>query len=283
MATKAQKEAAKVAEAKKAAAARNAANAKKQSPGTGSEKAPSGGGSWFARGAEGMTKKHQIDKMNEMKREKGVPRFFLKSTAGESGKDNQARIVFLNTTGFFIFEHNLKLDNRWGNHFTCTKDFQPCPICQHSGDKPVFVCYYWVIDTRKFTRKDGTESVHRRVLYPAKGAATQIIEDLKKENGGSLRGLVVDVKRMSDKDPNCGRDFKVIGRLDPVKKFGVEKVLSEKAFDELFMKVLAPPTPEELIAAGVNAQIPVGSAEDMGDLGTTDAALSEDDMKDLID
>ena len=100
MATKAQKVAeAKVAEAKKAAAARNAVAAAKKSSGS-SNAGTGGGNSWFARGAEGMTKKNQIDRMNEMKREKGVPRFFLKATAGESGKDNQARIVFLNTTGF---------------------------------------------------------------------------------------------------------------------------------------------------------------------------------------
>lgn len=256
---------------------------KKQAPpaeekkGTG--KATAASGDWFAKGGEGLKKKHQLDEIARMRKEKGVPRFFLKHTGNtneETGaKDNEARIVFLDSEGFWVHEHNLKLDGRWGNMFTCVKELGPCPICEATGDKPTFTCYYTVIDTRKWPKKDGTISKSRKVLFPAKGTASDIIADLRKENDNNLRGLVVDVKRRSDKDPNCGREFKVAGRVDPSKKFTEPDMA--KPYD--YMKVLAPPTPKELEAAGVGAHVPVGSTADIGetDVGVEEGAALLDD------
>lgn len=237
-------------------------------------------GQWFSKGDAGLKKKHQLDELARMRKEKGAPRFFLKHTGNENeetgAKDNEARIVFLDSEGFFIHEHNLKIDGRWGNMFTCVKEYGPCPICEATNDKPTFTCYYTVIDTRKWPKKDGTISKARKVLFPAKGTATDIIADLRKEHDGNLRGLVVDVKRRSDKDPNCGREFKVAGRVDPSKKFEGDMA---KPYD--YMKVLAPPTGKELEGAGVGAHAPVGSTADIGsaaaDIGTDEAAGLLDD------
>jgi hypothetical protein len=253
---------------------------KKEAPATGNGDS---GQSWFLKGRAGMDKKHQLDKVAELRREKGFPRFYLKATPGASGKDNKARIVFLDSEGFFLYEHNLKLDGRWGNYFTCTKEIAPCPICTGTGDKPIYTCYYTVVDTRSFTRKDGTVSERRRVMFPAKGVAQDIIDKIRTKNKGSLTGLVVDVERLGEKDPNCGRDFEVVtmksgaaARINPLKKFGAEQGVKVD-----YLKICQPPTESELIAAGVQGTVDsVGSEEDTG-IGD-DTAGSEEDMDSLL-
>jgi len=245
------------------------------------------GASWFSRGNAGFERKHQQDEFARMRKEKGAPRFYLKSTPGEhaegEGKSNEARVVFLDDPGFWVHEHNLKIDGKWGNFFTCTKDFQPCDICAQMNDKSIYTCYFTVIDTRKFTRKDGTVSKNRKVLYPAKGAAIDVIENIKKKHG-NLRGLIFDIKRTSDRDPNCGRDFDIVmkdgrvARIDPLKKFP-ENDLSVP-YD--YMTVLAPPTSKELEIAGVATTRVVGSEEDTEPDTRVAAVPSDEDVSDLL-
>lgn len=254
--------------------------------------------SWHTVGQAGFDRKHQQDKLAEARREKGVPRFYLKHTPGDRGedgpKDNESRVVFLDSAGFWVFEHNLKIDGKWGNFCTCTKDFQPCEVCSQLGDKPVYTCYFSVIDTRRWPKKDGTISKPRRVLFPAKGSAIEVIEKLKAKHG-DLRGLVVDVSRIGDRDPNCGRDFDVVltkdgkvARIDPAKRFPEGD--DAKPFD--YMKVLAPPTPDELKGFGVTASVSVGSEDDMdedvvpasksGLKGRKVAEPDDDELDDLV-
>lgn len=243
---------------------------------------------WFAKGDVGFARKHQQDQFSAMRREKGAPRFYLKPTPGVhdpgEGLDNEGRIVFLDSAGFWIHEHNLKLEGKWGNFFTCVKDFQPCEICNQLNDKSIYTCYFTVIDTRKFTRKDGSVSKYRKVLFPAKGGAIDVIESLKKQHG-DLRGLVVDVKRMSERDPNCGRDFMVVlkdgkvVRIDPSKKFA-EPELSTP-YD--YMKVLAPPTPEEMAVTGVSVAAIIGSDDDIDEaVQAVAGSVSENEMDSLL-
>lgn len=256
--------------------------------------APGATGGWYAKGDAGFDRKHQLDKFAALRREKGVPRFYLKHTPGnrEDGqKDNEARIVFLDSVGFFVREHNIEIDGKYGNHVTCVSDFAPCEVCTQNGNKPIYTCYFTVIDTRKFVRKDGTVSARRRVLFPAKGSAIDVIENLKKRHG-DLRGLVVDVKRVGDRDPNCGRDFEVVltkdrkaGRVDPAKKFPEKD--ESKPYD--YMKVLAPPTVEELNAMGIVASAVVGSDEDVTEEVSTSTAkkgngkkTTDDEMDGLL-
>ena len=245
------------------------------------------GASWFTKGDAGFDRKHAQDEFARMRKEKGAPRFYLKATPGNhpegEGKDNEARLVFLDSAGFWVHEHNLKLEQKWGNFFTCTKDFKPCDICTQLNDKSIYTCYFTVIDTRKFTRKDGTISKNRKVMFPAKGAAIDIIESLKKKHG-DLRGMVIDVKRTSDRDPNCGRDFDVVlkdgrvARIDPLKKFP-EGDLSVP-YD--YMTVLAPPTPKELEVAQVSVTRVVGSEEDIDEVTSVAAVADEDDVSGLL-
>ena len=121
-----------------------------------------------------------------------------------------------------IYEHNLRIDGKWGNHISCQKEMQPCPVCQHFPDnRATWTAYLTCIDTRAFTRKsDGQEVKNRKILYPAKGAAIPRLEKLL-EKHKSLEGLAFKVSRLSDTEPNCGSDFEFIGKVIFRKSLGM--------------------------------------------------------------
>ena len=247
-------------------------------------------GNWFSTGKDGFEKKKQIDKANKAKREKWVPRFYLKSKAkavntedrpNEFGfRDDAARVVFLDNDGFFIHEHSIKIDGKWGNNFTCVKEHRPCPICTEKDDRAGFVGFFTVIDTRKWRKKDGTVSEPGRKLFPAKGDALALLESIRKKKG-DLTGLVIDIVRIGDKTPNCGSHFEVAGRISEAKlkaRFGGKgKEDNIQPFD--YMKVLAPPTEEEYYEAGCSGGSG-GAIGDDADVDFDDDAKVEDTMSD---
>lgn len=197
---------------------------------------------WFKLGEEGLKEKEKQDMLAQIRKEKAVGRFWLK--AGE-----EANIVFVDDVGFYVKTHQLQIDGSWSNFITCIRDFAPCPIC-NSGKKSTTTCYYTVIDTREIILKDGTKSKNRKVLFPAKGSAINILADMKKKYG-SLVGLAFKVKRYSDQSPNCGDFFELISkkRVD-LTKFGAD---ANKPID--YIKVLAPPTEDELKSLGFGVTI----------------------------
>jgi len=213
-------------------------------------------GSWFKKGDEGFNSKRSQDTAAKLRKEKGITRFFLKE--GES-----AKVVFVDETPFFCNVHQLKVGDSWRNFVTCTRDFAPCPVC-NDGHKATYVAHLTCIDTREFDLKDGKKVKNRKVLYPAKGSTILKLEDLKKKYGG-LKGLAFNIKRYTKDDPNCGSDLEKLGKVD-LSKLGKDATVP---YD--YMKVLAPPTEEELAAVGIGSVI-AGSTED---LGSTDADLNE--------
>ena len=169
-----------------------------------------------------------------------------------------------------VYEHNLRIDGRWGNMITCSRETQPCQVCSHFPDsRPTWTAYLTAIDTRTFTRKsDGQEVKNRKVLYPAKGSAIPRLEKLL-EKHKSLSGLAFKISRLSDADPNCGSDFEYIGKVDLIKKIGEDAL---KPID--YMKVLAYPSDEELASIGIGSFAHAS--------GNNDTETSEVTLDDLI-
>lgn len=207
---------------------------------------------WFQTGTEGLKEKRKLDQMNELRSQKNMPRFRLK--AGE-----EALIVFVDDTGFYAKVHQFEMDGNWGNFLTCVKDFQPCELC-NSGKRPTYTAHYTVIDTREFTKRDGTKVKNNKILFPAKGSVIQMVADLKRKYT-SLAGRVFKVKRYSSNDPNCGNYFELVSnrKINLVQKFGKD---ADKPLD--YMTILQPPTEEELAALGFGST-PVGVEEEMSD------------------
>jgi len=209
--------------------------------------------SWFLRGEDGLHEKERQDTVAKMRKEKGVPRFRLKPNEG-------ARIVFVDSDGFYINEHNLSINGYFGNYFTCTKDFTgECPICSSTrkDKKAVLTGYYTIIDTREFERKDGTKAKNTKLLYPAKSSVIKMLAEKKKQYG-TLAGLVFDVKRYSEKDPNCGITVEYVGKVKSLTaKFGEG---ADVSID--YEKVLAVPTDEEYSTIGLHGVDVIGSESD---------------------
>lgn len=206
---------------------------------------------WFYQGEEGLKIKKQQDAMVKLRKEKLVSRFRL-------GANESAKIVFVDSEGFYCYEHNIAVGGKYGNYITCTQDFTGnCPLCEKKL-VPTYTAYYTIIDTREFVKKDGTKVKNRKVLFPAKKTMIFLVDELRRKNNGNLVGIVAEVKRYSEKGTNCGE------YIEKIKKVDIKKVFGEDATKPIdYLKVLAPPTKEELIALGFGIPIIVGSEEDI--------------------
>lgn len=241
------------------------ATKKKEAPAAkaAAKSAPAGNSDdWFATGDTGMQKKRSQDALAAARKERGTGRFFLKQ--GE-----EALITFLgDDKGFYIWEHNLKINGKWGNFVTCSKDWKPCPVCE-AGFKPTYTAYYTIIDHREFELKQGPNAgkkvKNRKLLYPAKGSAMVVLSDLKK-NLKTISGRTFVVKRLSSEDPNCGRDFTAKGQLTAAQwkaLAAAAKVSEAELKDDIKYKVvLKPMTDEELSALGFGTSS-IGAQEEI--------------------
>jgi hypothetical protein len=205
-------------------------------------------------GKDGFANKRKLDHAAQVAKERAASRFWLKP--GE-----EAVIIFLDTNPFFIYEHNLKLGGKYGNYFSCRKQMGICPI-EHTDSnlKPTYTGYLSIIDRREYTVERQGKVENRkdtRKLIPIKGTAIMVVEDLIKKHG-DLTGRAFIVKRYTKDDPNCGIAFELVGKkIDLVKNFGRD---GSAPFD--YMKVLKPPTDEELSVLGFTVSV-AGSAKDL--------------------
>jgi hypothetical protein len=144
--------------------------------------------SFIKRGYEAFEQKEQ--EFAERMAEAGKPwRFWMKPGA-------ETNIVFLDDNPPIIEEHQLKIDGKWQNWFTCLRAPElggKCPLCA-SGDKPYTVGFYTILDRTKFTRKDkSTGQDQIRVL----GVKFKSLKALKKYSVklGGLAGQEFNVER----------------------------------------------------------------------------------------
>lgn len=107
-----------------------------------------------------------------------------------------------------LYEHQLYLNGNWFNWFTCLGTKGKCPICA-SGVNPYFAAVYTIIDHSKWKDKRGAEHQDEMKLFVAKPDVARVIAGISKTNEG-LRGLVLDVSRRGEKDPNVGGNFSTV-------------------------------------------------------------------------
>lgn len=171
---------------------------------------------WFKTGKEAKAAVAEADRRTEEKREASSRtwRFYLKE--GE-----EARITFvdgdLDADGLLrnpVFkEHNLMQNGKYGNHFICTSDQEPCPICE-GGDEPALVQGFTIIDHREIKSKDQTKTyVNTRRLLMAKRNVMKLLQSkASKQNG--LAGVTFDVMRSGSNAPNTGDSFDLVEKND---------------------------------------------------------------------
>lgn len=108
-----------------------------------------------------------------------------------------------------LYEHQLYLNGNWFNWFTCLGAKGKCPICALGESKAYFAAVYTVIDHSRWTDKRGGEHQDELRLFVAKPDVARVIAGISKTNEG-LRGLVLDVSRRGEKDPNVGGNFSTV-------------------------------------------------------------------------
>jgi|SRR3972149_5492998 len=208
---------------------------------------------WYVRGDKGFEIKKQIDTAQRLRIEKNAPRFMLKPL-------EEANIIFVDNIPFFVHEHNVCVQGKWGNYITCTKEIKSCSL-DDRGLKSTFTGYLTIIDRREFVRKkDGKVVKDRKVLYPAKGSTIARIEDLRKKHG-DLTGCEFRIKRYTKDDPNCGTDFTFVKKV---------KLTGENATSIDYNKILYPPTQEELASLGFADAVVGRQVEEKAEAQTTE-------------
>lgn len=170
-------------------------------------------GEWYRTGAGGAAA--AAKKLDE--KGTSVFRWFLR-------ENSTKELVFLDDTCFVIDEHNLKVNGKWGNFFTCVGQENGCSFCSLGDSK--FTGFYSVVDLTGYIDKNGQQKGKNAVLlFPAHPKVVQKIEDLKNMSARkSLVGCRFKVTRSGGKDYSTGSGFsfvidygdKVLEKFKPV-------------------------------------------------------------------
>jgi len=156
--------------------------------------------SWFKKGDEGASYAKDEDERRQAKfSENNVRRFWL-------APDKSTQITLLDSTGFFLSEHQLYLDGSWQNWATCLKDIAEdgiCPLCE-AGHNPSYICVFTIIDHTKFTTKKGVKvKASKRLLVLKSNARNKMLKQ-KERRDGELSGCKFEVTRYTKKEASTG-------------------------------------------------------------------------------
>jgi hypothetical protein len=230
-----------------------------------------GGLKFLKRGAAAIQGMQQEEKKIEIRQAKNAVRRYWVP------KDGKGDITFLDGNlkdGIldipFYNEHNVNMNGAWGNHFICTQDEEPCPICE-GGSSPQYVGVLTVIDHSKYISKsDNKEKKDNVRLFVAKRDTIKLLQTYAIKRGG-LRGCRFDVVRAGEKSPNVGSAFDFTVKLsdaDLLKNFGKDKV-SPINYDQFFAAMYQPAM--ELRKLGFGSMMsPVGGEAEPAEQGGYD-------------
>jgi hypothetical protein len=177
-------------------------------------------------------------------------RFFLK-------EDEDANLTFLTPKPITLREHNLKINGKWGNFYTCLTPLgQRCPICE-AGLKSSTVKAFYVVDHRSYKDKNGKQHKDSIRVMPMKQKSykifkKQVMTYFKGEGEISYQYLKVGISRStSDGSPGTGDIFNILGKTKEIpREWKVNK--DGKKFDiESLSKEFAP-VKKEIMARVVN-------------------------------
>jgi len=114
-----------------------------------------------------------------------------------------------------FYEHNLKLNGKWGNLFVCTRDSEPCPLCE-TGNTPSCCAALTVIDHSSYvSKKDNKTYADNVKLMIIKSGTRKDLQRLAVKRQG-LTGCTFDVSRKNeDKSPAVGDLFDFSQKLSP--------------------------------------------------------------------
>lgn len=171
-------------------------------------------------------------------------------------KDKETQITFLDgdldedglleTVTFW--EHNLRLNGRWGNHYACTQDQEPCPICL-GGDTPSLVAAFSILDHTEWTDKNNKTHKHERRLFVCKRETFKRLQKIATKRGG-LAGATFDVSRIGEKSAAVGSDFDFVDKRTPKELQAAYGIEAQETVAYAYQEVLVYRNAEELQGLG---------------------------------
>lgn len=226
--------------------------------------------SWYSVGDDVFARLEQFEK--ERDSSNGPMRFFIRP-------GSSAKITFLDSAGFGFLEHNLKLDGRWGNYFTCLRDFSECPICE-AGFRPSFVVAWTIIDHSKYvSERTLKEYRNTKKLFVAKQAVINRIKRRRESLDGDLTFALFDIRRDKREECSTGEDIEFIKRLtkEELLKFKPEGISEDdwiQPFD--YFKIFEPKS-VDFLRQLMRAGSPIG-AED----GPFETPIRDDEIDSIL-
>lgn len=222
------------------------------------------------RGADGLRKMEEEQVRQEADREarkaKGHTPFRFWTPVGQT----RQLIIIDEAPDFFRYEHALKdrKSGRFDNFLPCINEDANCPICGTTDKGSYFAMYLTVIDLEGYEDRDGNWVEWSKKLLVVKPMQQKKIARLY-EREGTLRGMVLDMTRDSDKDAGIGGDIEFVGWAEEEELHDYyttyvdkDKVKHEVIGDEVFdYDSLFPDMTEKQLAAiaGVDLSDSVGN------------------------
>jgi len=223
---------------------------------------------WYRSGSDGYEHAKKIQE--EQQAAYGPTRFWLKP-------GNSAKLTFLDTEGFYFHEHNLQISGKWGNHYTCLRDFSECPLCD-SGDRSGYVCAYTVIDHSEYETKSGKKIKNQKRLLVVKPAVMNKLARRRESLEGDMTYGLFLFSRDGAQECSTGEDIEFLKRLSKadvlkfkpsdskltdaewLSPFDYMELFKPKSVDELRRVVgQAPPVGSDAYASDGGAAIPRGA------------------------
>lgn len=143
----------------------------------------------------------------------GPDRFWIPKP--KPGLFNSKDIVFLSDDPFGFWEHDYKMNGKWGNHDVCISQIDgPCPMDVNKSDKlPIskyFIGLFSALDFSEWTNKEKKVIKYQRKVLAAKDKLAQKIRR-HKEKRGSLIGVQFTLTRdAGDQTPSTGDDMEFV-------------------------------------------------------------------------
>ncbi len=222
-------------------------------------------------GAEGLRKAQEVEERDAARREaqqlnQGQPfRFYCPP------RESREIIVIDDKPDFFRFEHNMKnpRTNKWDIFCACINENANCPACKVLDRPSYYALFLTVIDLTPYETKDGVNVPWSKKLLVAKTQQYKKIVRLY-ERHGTLRGMLLQVTRDSEKDANIGNDIEFVEFVPESdleqyvdeytdKKGKTHEILGFEPYD--YFKLFPDPT-EQQIRAVVGARPEPGSRDE---------------------
>lgn len=197
----------------------------RRSTGTSKSAAKAPKGSTSYRGAAGMRRMQEEQKLAEQRKEaakatNGAPfRFYV--PVGET----REIIIVDDEPDFFRNEHNLKnpRSGRFDLFVPCIDEHANCPACAVSDKPGYFAMYLTIVDLTPYTTRNDEEVEFSKKLLVVKLTQQKKITRLLEQHG-TLRGMKLAMTRDGDKDAAIGNDIDFIELID-------EEELEEYIYD----------------------------------------------------